>query len=369
MASKCDRCLKQLTKHDDYIRCSKSLCGKSYHIICAGLTMDSFLDLNRSDRVLTWNCRDCLTKHPKKAGSDDGSDDTSNNDSKCQYCKKVLRNANNCNNCSAKLHPSCIKQHLKKCPRTTDDEVDFAAEDVSLLSPMEHLKREVALLNLIIKEKDDSNSLLRKLIDEKDEVIRLLKSTNDLSKTNNCSEDSLQQVRISATNKPADKRTVSTPSATTDPPMNTQKRQPVQQAASVSSVVEPIEKSSNGFTTQRKRHRVGSKKITTGIAPATATLKAHATKNWACVKRVAKHVTADSIREHILTTNADFHDSISVKELAFQGKSKAFQIGFDPKLEHIIYSPNLWPSGILVEEYNFQQKENFQRTNQNTNKK
>lgn len=110
------------------------------------------------------------------------------------------------------------------------------------------------------------------------------------------------------------------------------------------------------------RVRFANTTIGTGATDSNSDFKARPRKMWLYVGRANENVKSNHVENYIKTRcGIENSDELSVRELAFLGRSPSFQVGVDAKYFDMINTSEFWPSGILIRRFNFK----FNQANKN----
>ena len=125
----------------------------------------------------------------------ENSDKDSEEDLKCNYCNKIVRDAVECSKCTKQFHPACMRQSANakntKCAHTQSEV--RTNTNIEVISPLENENR---LLKRIILELEEKNSALQETIAVLKEHVVIINKFYTQTERNKNLDDQLELQQI-----------------------------------------------------------------------------------------------------------------------------------------------------------------------------
>lgn len=326
----CVKCKKITDRYTDNIKCVE--CEETLHIECANFSVEGFRKIVESKENKHWKCENCvnITSKAKDGNNEKG--------------EKLLN----------EIAPVNL-------PEESSIPTDFIMQENVFL------RREIALLNLLVEEMRDKNKLLeeklrvtyKNKVEEPQKIMENVKLSfhNDVErrKTIIAAPQRVETVAAGHQSKPG------TPPRKDKAPVNIGQRSYVDVVANGVNTQKPADAGKGkenpngtpdemGFKTVRYGKRRQETIVGTGTVDQSSEFKAAEKNVWVYVGGVNANVTKDIIINYVKQKTHLEH--IECDELNTIGKNKSFKVGLLSKFQEQVYDPGFWPCGTLIRRFN-----------------
>lgn len=315
----------------------------------------------------------------------------------CKYCSKGVDLKGSkflkCRDCESIFHYSCSQRvksikvvdpqnYLIVCCEVKDADNKKAMTN-SAAKEVDIYRMEISYLKTVLSEKDARISELIKinsLLEEKLKFINIVNKFDEMQKKISNVDSSIssyaevvhkklsdqskkktdknsEQAKISATEEIVNKQLSvmgNIISLNNDPIENSKVQEEFQVVNRRKREKQQLTRNNINSTERKPIYKKYAHTKGTALPDPDDMFKARPSKMWLYVGKAAETVEETHVAEYIKKKcSISEDDQLVVRKLSLLGRSRAFQVGIDPKYYDVLSNGDFWPNGVIIRRFNF----------------